>query len=146
MALTPQIGAIMAKGGKFTTKQQRFVDEYLVDLNATQAAIRAGYSAKRANAIGYDLLTKTDIQAAIRSAQTEIKEKAQITTVEVLKNLSRISKAAEGAKQYGPAIRGQELIGKHIGMFVEKIEHTGRGGGPLKVDITVRFIEAGNQE
>jgi hypothetical protein len=46
-------------------KQQRFVAEYLIDLNATQAAVRAGYSAKTARKIGSRLLTKEDIQAAI---------------------------------------------------------------------------------
>lgn len=61
-----------------TPKQQRFVDEYLIDLNATQAAIRAGYSEKTARAIGAENLTKPDIAAAIaeakakRSAQTGI--------------------------------------------------------------------------
>lgn len=48
----------MAKKGKLTEKQQRFVDEYLIDLNATQAAIRAGYSVKTADAIGCENLTK----------------------------------------------------------------------------------------
>lgn len=48
-----------------TAKQQRFVEEYLVDLNATQAAIRAGYSAKNADKIGPELLGKTRVAEAI---------------------------------------------------------------------------------
>ncbi len=52
-----------------TPKQARFVEEYLIDLNATQAAIRAGYSAKTARAMGCENLTKPDIQAAVTEAQ-----------------------------------------------------------------------------
>ncbi|NGP40968.1 terminase small subunit [Acinetobacter sp. GC2] len=52
-----------------TDKQQRFVDEYLIDLNATQAAIRAGYSEKTADSIGLQLLRKTQVAEAIEEAQ-----------------------------------------------------------------------------
>lgn len=58
----------MARQG-LTPKQTRFVAEYLVDLNATQAAIRAGYSAKTARQIGQRLLTKVDIAAAVGELQ-----------------------------------------------------------------------------
>lgn len=51
-----------------TEKQKRFVQEYLVDLNATQAAIRAGYSPRRASELGYQLLQKTTVQSAIDKA------------------------------------------------------------------------------
>lgn len=51
-----------------TAKQQRFVEEYLVDLNATQAAVRAGYSKKTAGAIGGENLEKPEIQEAIQKA------------------------------------------------------------------------------
>ena len=50
---------------KMTTKQQRFISEYLIDMNATQAAVRAGCSPKRAKEIGYENLTKPHIKAAI---------------------------------------------------------------------------------
>ena len=55
---------------KLTPKQQRFVDEYLIDLNATQAAIRAGYSPKTAHSIGAENLIKPEVQKAIE--QTNI--------------------------------------------------------------------------
>ena len=58
-------------GLNITPKQQRFVDEYLIDLNATQAAIRAGYSPKTANRKGNRLLSKVDIQQAIEQAKAE---------------------------------------------------------------------------
>ena len=70
---------------KLTPKQQRFVDEYLIDLNATQAAIRAGYSPKTARSVGQENLTKPDIQQAIEQAKAERSERTKITQDEVLK-------------------------------------------------------------
>ena len=61
----------MAKKAKLTEKQQRFVDEYLIDLNATQAAIRAGYSVKTANEQGSQNLAKLSIQQAIAEQMAE---------------------------------------------------------------------------
>lgn len=68
-------------------RQQRFVAEYLVDLNATQAAIRAGYSPKTARAIAQQNLTKIDIQTAISAAMAERGERTQLTQDAVLNEL-----------------------------------------------------------
>lgn len=73
-----------------TTKQQRFVEEYLIDLNATQAAIRAGHSKRRASEIGYQLLQKTTVQQAIELAKKERSERTQITVDRVLEELAKI--------------------------------------------------------
>lgn len=73
-----------------TAKQQRFVDEYLIDLNATQAAIRAGYSEKTAGSVGNENLKKPDIAAAISKAQEKASERTETTVDRVLKELSRI--------------------------------------------------------
>lgn len=73
-----------------TDKQQRFVDEYLIDLNATQAAIRAGYSEKTAKSIGQENLTKPDIQIAIQEAQAKRAERTQIDAAYVLRRLVEI--------------------------------------------------------
>ena len=72
-----------------TPKQQRFVAEYLIDLNATQAAIRAGYSAKTAEQLGYQLLQKTSVAAAIAEGQTRQLEKAELTAVATKEALRR---------------------------------------------------------
>ena len=72
-----------------TAKQQRFVAEYLVDLNATQAAIRAGYSAKRADAIGYENLRKPEVAAAVSEAMKARSERTGIDADWVLKRLAR---------------------------------------------------------
>ena len=74
-----------------TAKQDRFVEEYLVDLNATQAAIRAGYSKKTARSIANELLTKPDIQEAIQKAMQERSERTEVTQDRVLKELAMIA-------------------------------------------------------
>lgn len=71
-------------------KQQRFVEEYLVDLNATQAAIRAGYSAKTAYSQGDRLLRHVEVAAAIRAARDKLSEKAAITAERVIEELALI--------------------------------------------------------
>jgi phage terminase small subunit len=74
-----------------TPKQQRFVEEYLVDLNATQAAIRAGYSAKTADAIGRENLGKPLIAAAVEVEKAKRAERTEITADRVLEELSLLA-------------------------------------------------------
>lgn len=78
-----------------TAKQQRFVAEYLIDLNATQAAIRAGYSKKTAGQVGFENLKKPEIAGAVEKAQAKVAEKAEWSAAERLSALKRISDAAE---------------------------------------------------
>lgn len=73
-----------------TAKQERFVEEYLIDLNATQAATRAGYSEKTAGKQGTQLLAKTGIAAAIAKAQARRSKRTDITQDRVLRELARI--------------------------------------------------------
>lgn len=75
-----------------TAKQQQFVAEYLIDLNATQAAIRAGYSAKTANRIGPELLTKPDVAAAVSAA---LQERSARTKIDADWVLTRLAEEAE---------------------------------------------------
>lgn len=74
-------------------KQQRFVDEYLIDRNATQAAIRAGYSAKTANEIGAQNLAKLSIKEAIAIGEAELAERNKITQDKVLNRLWEMAQA-----------------------------------------------------
>lgn len=78
-----------------TPKQQRFVEEYLVDLNATQAAIRAGYSAKTAGQIGEQNLKKLEIAAAIAEAKAQQAKRTEITADRVLAELAKIGFARQ---------------------------------------------------
>lgn len=73
-----------------TAKQQRFVEEYLIDLNATQAAIRAGYSAKTAGSVGHENLQKPEIIAALNFARRERCERTKIDADYVLSRLVEI--------------------------------------------------------
>ena len=73
-----------------TPKQQRFVEEYLKDLNATQAAIRAGYSEKTAKEIGSENLTKPNIAKAIQEAQNKRTKQTEIDAAYVLRRLVEI--------------------------------------------------------
>lgn len=149
----------MAK--KLTKKQQLFVDEYLIDLNATQAAIRAGYSVDTAREIGCENLTKPNIQQAIaehmaerskrtgvnqdrvvlelaRIAFVNIEDVVDTDTGEILPNASKDDLACiesvkfkQSDNQYGGSIEREvklsskmkalELLGKHLGMWNDKI-------------------------
>lgn len=75
------------KKATLTDKQQRFVQEYLVDLNATQAAIRAGYSQKTAGSVGFENLKKPEIQAAIAKAKEKRLSRINITQDMVVKEV-----------------------------------------------------------
>lgn len=76
---------------KLTPKQQMFVEEYLIDLNATQAAIRAGYSVKNAGKIGPELLGKTRIKQAVDKALAARSRRTGITQDRVLAELAKIA-------------------------------------------------------
>ena len=156
-----------------TPKQQRFVEEYLIDLNATQAAIRAGYSAKTAHAIGDENLRKPEIKSAIVQAQKDRSKRTEITQDRVLQEIAKLAfsrysnyiridgdghpvidlsgctpddldalvetstetvweKSGEDLRpirkvKIKVADKGKylELLGKHLGIVTEKVEHSG---------------------
>ncbi|MFZ5650138.1 MAG: terminase small subunit [Bacillota bacterium] len=175
-------------GRKLTDKQKMFVAEYLVDLNATAAARRAGYSEKRASEIGHQLLQKTTVQEAIQVAMEKREKRVEITQDKVLQQLAKIafadikdmlsfktvktvdetvsalvgypvltykqvvdlkdsddvdgtllaevSETKEGLKiKRHDSLKALELLGKHLGMFTEKVELTGKEGGPVQFGV-----------
>lgn len=171
---------------KLTPKQARFVDEYLIDLNATQAAIRAGYSARTAEQVGHQLLKKTSVQAAIAERMKSREQRTEITQDKVLAELARIafgnkralmkwgpdgvklvdsatitdddaamvSEVSESVTEAGGTIKlkthdkvkALELLGKHLGLFGDKLELTGKGGGPVQqVNMTPADLEAATE-
>jgi len=128
-----------------TAKQSAFVGEYLVDLNASKAAIRAGYSPKTAYSIGQENLKKPEISAAIEGAILERSERTQISqdyvlevirdTIERCRTLSPITDsrgnpilvitsagqtAALCAFKPLAALRGAELLGRHLNMWKQR--------------------------
>lgn len=74
-----------------TSKQERFVEEYLVDLNATQAAIRAGYSPATAGAIGAENLHKPQIRARIDTAMAELSKRTGVNQERVIRELAKVA-------------------------------------------------------
>lgn len=117
-------------------KQERFCQEYVIDLNATQAAIRAGYSKKTARQIGEQNLSKLDIAARIKELKADISNRTGITQEWVVNRLKEISDRCmqaepvmisdgEGGKMESGeytfdssgANRATELLGKHLGIF-----------------------------
>ena len=168
-----------------TDKQKMFVNEYLIDFNATQAAIRAGYSKKYANRMASKNLSKIDIQKAIDAAQNKRAKKSAVTEAQVIKELSLIafsditdyadievtpSITIPGAYERSITMRntadipkdkvrvissikeGQcgieiklydklkalELLGRHLAMFSDKVELTGKDGE----DLIIKLIKA----
>lgn len=118
--------------GILTAKQAAFVAEYLVDMNATQAAIRAGYSEKSAYRISSELLQKTSVAKAIARAQAKRADKVGRTAEDVLRDIQDVTKDARNTGDLKTALKGLELEGKHLGMFKEKIEANVSGGLVIK--------------
>jgi phage terminase small subunit len=150
---------------KLTAKQQRFVDEYLIDLNATQAAIRAGYSVQTAKEIAAQNLSKLNISEEISRKMAERSKRTGVTADRIVLELARIAflnisdvtnmadatvrddsarddlaaiasvKIKSSQSDSGESvdrevktydkIRALELLGKHLGMFRDKVELSG---------------------
>ena len=127
-----------------TPKQQRFVAEYLVDLNATQAAIRAGYSAKNADKIGPELLGKTRVADAIQKEQEARSEATGTTAAWVVRELKKVYESSVEVNDKGAyanlaaANRSLELLGRHIGMF--------KDAAPVSVNVNLPTDQSSFQE
>ena len=141
-----------------TDKQMVFVQEYLKDMNATQAAIRAGYSQRTAYSIGQENLKKPEIKQAIDAAMNERAERTELTQDYVLHNLQEIAercmqkrpvmvKGVQAVDEEGnhlwtfdakSAIRALELLGKHMAMFTDKNKEQEQIPEDVKISIAVR--------
>jgi phage terminase small subunit len=164
-----------------TARQLRFIEEYLVDMNATQAAIRAGYSPKTANREGPRLLSNAGIAEAIAEGRARLTAKTHVTREWVIERLAQIagisprqlmtwgaddvtlrpSADLTDAEAYAVAevastatkdgvslklknhdkVRALELLGKHLGLFIEKHQHDVRG--QLTLETVRELIAAG---
>jgi len=109
-------------------KQQSFCREYVKDFNATQSAIRAGYSKKTAKVIGYENLTKPYISVFLSNLMDKQAEKAEITVEWIIKELKQMYERCQSTLSAPGAIAGAtkqlELLGKHIGMWIDRSELT----------------------
>ncbi len=102
-----------------TARRELFCQEYVVDRNAKQAAIRAGYSEATAKQQGSRLLTYADVQARVAELQEEAAKRNEVTVDSVIANLVELRDAAKAKGQLSAAVRAQELIGKTCAAFVD---------------------------
>lgn len=145
---------------KLTAKQQRFCDEYLIDLNATQAAIRAGYSKKTARKIGQENLTKRDIRQYIdaRMAEKESEliadqdevlryltsvmrgeSRSSVVVVESLGDFMSEARELEKAPDEKERLKAAELLGKRYGLYTDRVEQD----VDMELNITVDYGDSG---
>jgi phage terminase small subunit len=103
-------------------RQRRFVSEYLINPNATQAALKAGYSKKTAYSIGQENLKKPEIAAALSQGEAKRAAKLEITAETVLSEMGTLGFAKIGHKHVKASDKRAALadIGKHLGMFSER--------------------------
>jgi phage terminase small subunit len=139
-----------------TDKQKRFCDEYLIDLNATQAAIRAGYSKKTANRIATENLSKPVIKEYIKQRMAEKESKLIADQDEVLKYLTSVlrgesqsevvvvegfgmgnseARAMQKAPDEKERLKAAELLGKRYGLYTEKVDQT----VDMELNITIDY-------
>lgn len=139
----------MKEGGNIAglnEKQKKFIEEYVICLNATEAAKKAGYSKKTAYSIGQENLKKPEIKKAINEYLKKIQDEKIADAKEVMEHLTRvlrgeqmeetiviegqgngISKARKIKKEISPKdrLKAAELLGKRYGLFNDKLEHSG---------------------
>ena len=118
-----------------TPKQTRFIDEYLIDLNGTQAAIRAGYSPKAAEVQASVLLRNPNVREVVDRRMADLQRRTGITQEAVLGILWTEAQGGGPDTTSSARVRAAELLGKHQGMFVDRVQHEGNERKPI------RFIE-----
>ncbi len=125
---------------RLTAKRARFVEEYLVDLNAAAAARRAGYTTKRSEVIGYYLLTNADIQSAISTAQKARSARTGVTQDRVVQELARIAFAdPRRVMTWGPdgvtLHDSRELTDAEAALVAEVSQTVTEAGGSIKLKL-----------
>jgi phage terminase small subunit len=111
---------------ELTDKQRRFCEEYLIDLNATQAAIRAGYSEKTAHSIGNENLIKPEINTYISELQQKRSEKTAITAEMILQELAKLgfSDISNFYEDDGVTLRNVKELGNRLSAAISQIKVT----------------------
>ena len=116
------------KDTPLTPKQGMFCKEYLVDLNATQAAIRAGYSENTASEMGYENLTKPHIAEYVQGLMNKRSKRVEIDADWVLNGIKDLTNTLMDSETPQHAYKGFELAGKHLQLFTDKVDHSSSDG------------------
>lgn len=110
-----------SKTPSLNARQTRFVEEYLVDLNATQAAIRAGYSKNTARQMGAENLSKPVIQEAISEGTKSLSNRSEVTQDRVIAGMLEFADAdlSDEDQSIKPSdkLKAWEMLGRHVGLF-----------------------------
>ncbi len=120
MNVRPSPSSVAVDDSGLTGRHLQFVREYLKDRNATQAALRAGYSPKSAAEMGHQLLRNSNIARLVRQIEIELMRQTEIDEVWVITHLKNNAARGMELDDLSAVNRSLELIGKHIGMFVER--------------------------
>lgn len=169
-----------------TNKQKHFCEEYLIDLNATQAAIRAGYSARSAHSIATENMQKPAVRARIDEALATRSKRTGVNADRVVRELARVAfvnpsdvidmesatlkddateddtaavasvkvktiptadgQGMEREIKMADKLKALELLGKHLGMFTDKVEHSGAiDTGSVALTSILQQLQAGGE-
>lgn len=121
---------------KLTDKQTLFISEYLISFNATQAAIKAGYSEKTACSMGAENLRKPHIKEHIQKRLNEMLEDDTLALKnQIIQKLKDLSFTDSEDTNNRDSLKAVELLGKYAGLWVERVEHS----GDLDINIKVKY-------
>ncbi len=121
-----------------TDRMKTFCEEYLVDLNATQAVVRAGYKTKYPNRVAFQLMENPAVRISIDALRAERSKSSDVTKDFVLRGIQKAIRLAEESNNLNALLRGHELLARHLGMFVERTEISGPDGEAIKMEQKVK--------
>ena len=124
---------------QLNAQQKKFCKEYMIDLNATQAAIRVGYSEKTAYSSGQRLLKHAEVGKYIQKLKTKQSERTQITADKVLMDIEDTRSRAKADSDYRAELKASELQGRHLAMFVDRQQVSGDDGGPVAIRVIKEY-------
>lgn len=132
----------MTKQKIVSDKQRRFIEEYIIDMNATKAAIRAGYSEKTASEQSCRLLTYEHIKIALQEKRAEIADKCDITVMDLIKELEEARGLAIDSMQSSAAVAATMGKAKMLGFLTDKVQHSGDAEKPVVFDVNISPADA----
>lgn len=128
---------LKGKGSKLGALQTAFIDEYFVDLNGSAAVVRAGYKTNNPNRLATELLQHPLVSREITSRQSERRERLELSADYVIHKLINIVENTDKSNPQA-ALRGLELLGKHLGLYRDRQEISGPDGNAIEYEQRVR--------